>query len=184
MKLRMSGVMISALALCAMCRPQTKAYAQVAPIERYLSGNEKEEAVAETLIRQRVEDWANSIHAKDINGVMSIYAPNIVSFDIGAPLLYVGAESKRRAWEGAFAAYNGPITYEVHNLSITADGHLAFVHSVNHVTGTLANGQTKELWVRWTACFRRIDSVWRIVHDHVSVPADLEHGQAVLNVAP
>ena len=33
-----------------------------------------------------------------------------------------------------------------------------------------------DLWLRWTACFRRIDGVWLIVHDHVSVPADLEHG--------
>src|SRR5262250_219176 len=176
--------MIWTLTLYAVCQPQTKAYAQVAPTQQSLSGNEKEAAVVETLIRQRVEDWANSIHAKDINGVMSIYAPNIVSFDIGAPLLYAGAERKRRAWEGAFAAYTGPITYEVHDLNVTTEGDLAFVHSVNHVTGTLASGQTKELWVRWTACFRRIGGVWRIVHDHVSVPADLEHGQAVLNLTP
>jgi hypothetical protein len=36
----------------------------------------------------------------------------------------------------------------------------------------------------WTACFRRIDGVWLVVHDHASVPADLEHGQAVLNLRP
>jgi hypothetical protein len=30
----------------------------------------------------------------------------------------------------------------------------------------------------------RIDGVWRIVRDHVSVPADLEHGQAILNLTP
>ena len=183
MKLRMPGVMIWGLALCAMCRPQTKAHAQMAPIEQHLSGGENE-ATAEAVIRQRVEDLANSIHAKDINGVMSLYAPNIVSFDIGAPLLYVGAERKRRAWEGAFAAYTGPITYEVRDLNVTAEGDLAFVHSVNHVKGTVAGGHTTELWVRWTACFRRIDGVWRIVHDHVSVPADLEHGQAILNLTP
>jgi len=167
-----------------MCQPQANTPAQMAPIEQPLSGNEKEKAVAEDLIRQRVKDWVNSIHAKDINGVMSIYAPNIVSFDIGAPLLYVGAELKRRAWEGAFAAYTGPIAYEVRDLNVTTDGDLAFVHSVNHVKGTLASGHTTELWVRWTACFRRIDGVWRIVHDHVSVPADLEHGQAILNLTP
>ena len=86
MKLRMSGVLIWALALCAICRPQTNAYAQMAPIEQHLYRVEKEEAVAEALIRQRVEDLANSIRAKDINGVMSLYAPDIVSFDVGAPL--------------------------------------------------------------------------------------------------
>ena len=184
MKLRMYGVMIWPLALCAVCRPQTNAYAQMAPIEQHLSAGEKEQAVAAALIRQRVADLVNAIHAKDINGVMSIYSPNVVSFDIGAPLLYVGADRKRRAWEGAFAAYTGPITYEVRDLNVTTEGDLAFVHSVNHVTGTLASGQTKELWVRWTACFRRIDGVWRIMHDHVSVPADLEHGQAILSLTP
>jgi hypothetical protein len=37
-KLRMSGLRISALALCAVCWPQTYAYAQMAPTEQSLSG--------------------------------------------------------------------------------------------------------------------------------------------------
>jgi ketosteroid isomerase-like protein len=69
-------------------------------------------------------------------------------------------------------------------LNVTTQGELAFVHAVNHVNGTLASGRITDLWVRWTACFRRIDGVWLVVHDHVSVPADLEHGQAVLNLTP
>ncbi len=145
---------------------------------------EKEEAVAEALIRQRVEDGAKAIRAKDIDGVMSLYASNIVSFDLNPPLRYVGANNKRRAWQEAFAAYTGPIVYEVRELNVTTHGELAFVHSLNHVKGTLASGHISDLWLRWTACFRRIDDVWLVVHDHVSVPADLEHGQAVLNLTP
>ena len=38
--------------------------------------------MAEALIRQRVEDWTKALRAKDIDGIMSLYAPNIVSFDI------------------------------------------------------------------------------------------------------
>jgi ketosteroid isomerase-like protein len=72
----------------------------------------------------------------------------------------------------------------VHELDVTAEGELAFVHSLNHVSGTLANGRTSDLWVRWTACFRRINGVWLAVRDHVSVPADLKNGQAVLNLTP
>ena len=140
--------------------------------------------MAATLIRQRVEDWAKAIRVKDIDGVVSLYASNIVSFDIVPPLRYVGADNKRRAWQEFFATYTGPVAYEVRDLNLTADSELAFVHSLNHVKGTLANGRITDLWVRWTACFRRIDGVWLVVHDHVSVPADLEHGQAVLNLTP
>jgi ketosteroid isomerase-like protein len=149
-----------------------------------LSG--KEEAMAEALIRGRIEDAVKALNAKDIDGVMSLYAPNIVSFDIvpSPGLRYFGAENKRRAWQEAFATFTGPFNYEVHDVNVTTHGELAFVHSLNHLKATLASGQITDFWLRWTACFVRIDDLWVVVHDHASVPADLEHGQAVLNLRP
>ena len=140
--------------------------------------------MAETLIRQRIEEVVKALRAKDIDRVMSFYAPDLVSFDLTPPLRYAGADKKRRAWQAVFAAYPGPFSYEVRDLNVTTDGDLAFVHSVNHVSGALANGQTTDLWLRWTACLRRIDGVWLVVHDHVSVPADLENGRAAVNLTP
>jgi ketosteroid isomerase-like protein len=136
---------------------------------------------AEALIRQRVEDMVAALNAKDIDGVISLFAPNLVSFDI-AP--HFGADNKRLAWQEAFATFTGSFDYEIHELNVTTEGELAFVHSLNHVKATLASAQITELWLRWTACFCRMAGVWLIVHDHVSVPADLEHGQAVLNLTP
>ena len=139
---------------------------------------------AEAIIQERIEDLVKALNAKDIDAVMSLYAPNLVSFDIVAPLRYVGAENKRRAWQEAFASYTGPFAYEVHDLNVTTDGELAFVHSLNHLNATLASGQITDLWLRWTACLRRVGGVWLVVHDHVSVPADLEHGRAVVDLTP
>jgi len=138
---------------------------------------------AEALIRQRVEGAVKALRAKDIDGVMSLYAPNLVSFDIVPPLRYVGADNKRRAWVEAFAAYTR-FDYEVRDLKVTTHGELAFVHSLNHVNGTLASGQVTDMWLRWTACFQRIDGVWLVVHDHVSVPADFMNGGAATNLTP
>jgi ketosteroid isomerase-like protein len=146
--------------------------------------NPTEKTVAEADIRQRVEDYAKAISAKDIDAVMSFFAPNLVSFDIAIKTLrYVGADGKRREWQKAFAAFRS-IAYDVRDLNVTMDGELAVVHAVNNVMGTLASGEATDLWVRWTACFRRIDGIWLVVHDHVSVPTDLEHCQAVLNLTP
>ena len=143
--------------------------------------------MAEALIRQRIEDVVKALSAKDIDGVMALYAPTLVSSDIaphfGAPR-YVGSDSKRRAWQEAFAAYTGPFACEVQDLNVTAHGELAFVHIPDHVNATLSSGYITDLWLRWTACFRRIYGVWLVVHDHASVPADLEHGHAVLNLTP
>src|SRR5262245_43485835 len=109
---------------------------------------------------------------------MSLYAPNIVSFDLAPPLRYVGADGKRRAWQEVFARVNGAFGYQVRDLNVTADGE-DFVHSLNHVNGTMADGQVIDRWVRWTAGFRRINGVWLVAHDHVSVPVDPTRGQAV-----
>jgi uncharacterized protein (TIGR02246 family) len=163
--------LVSTLALCAACatsRPPSQ----------------KEDPVAETTVRQRVEELARALSAKDIDRAMSVYAPDIVSFDINPPLRYAGADRKRQAWLEAFRVYSGGFSYEVRELDVAAQGDLAFVHSLNHVTGTLGNGHATNMWVRWTACFRRIDGAWLIVHDHVSVPADLAHAGAVTDLAP
>ena len=85
--------------------------------------------MAEAIIRGRIEDLVKALNAKDIDCVISFFAPNLVSFDVvphfGA-LRYFGAENKRRAWQEAFAAYTGPFSYEVDELRVTTQGELAF----------------------------------------------------------
>ena len=140
--------------------------------------------MAEARIRHRVEDLVKALRAKDIDGVMSLYAPDLVSFDLTPPLRYVGADGKRRAWQEVLARFKGPFGYEVRDLRVATHGELAFAHSLNHVNGTRADGQFIGLWVRWSAGFRRIDGAWFVEHDHVSVPVDPATGQAVPNLKP
>jgi ketosteroid isomerase-like protein len=139
--------------------------------------------MTEAEIQQRVADYVSAIGAKDIARVASFFAPSLVSFDLEPPLRYTGAENKRQRWAEGFAAFDS-ITYEVRELHVATQGDLAFVHGLNHFNGTQANGHVTNTWVRWTACFRRIAGVWLIVHDHVSVPADLPHGRAILDLIP
>lgn len=138
----------------------------------------------EALVRRRVDDLARAIRAKDIDGVAAFYARDVVSFDIEPPLRYTGVDRKRRAWESVFAAYSGTFDYAIDHSTVVAQRDVAFVCSLNHIRGTLENGRVAELWLRWTACFRLVGGEWLIVHDHVSVPADLAHGRALLSLTP
>jgi ketosteroid isomerase-like protein len=141
------------------------------------------EDTVEHAIRRRIEDYARAVSAKDIDAAMTFFAPDMVSFDLEPPLRYAGAERKRQRWLESFTAFRS-IHYDVTELSIYANGDLAHVHALNHFRGTLPNGATTDTWVRWTACFRRIHGVWRVVHDHVSVPADLKHNRAMTDLSP
>jgi uncharacterized protein (TIGR02246 family) len=136
-------------------------------------------AIDEADIRRRIDHCAKALHAMDLEGVMAIYAPDIVS-----PLRHVGAEAKRQQWVDAFGMYQPPLGYEFRDVTVTVDDDVAFCHSLNRVSGTLQNGQRSEFWVRWTACFRKIDGNWLIAHDHVSVPVDFGSGRALLDLEP
>lgn len=138
----------------------------------------------EAVIRGLLDDCIRSLYNKNIEGIMSIYAQEVVSFDIVPPLQYRGAEAFRKVWEKTFSSFQGPINYEIHDLSITVGGDVAFTHSLNRISGTMNNGQKTGLWLRWTACFQKINGKWLIVHHQNSVPVDLEHGKATLDLKP
>jgi ketosteroid isomerase-like protein len=143
--------------------------------------NKKNEEAA---IKRVIDGGVEALRARDIDGIMSLYAPELVSFDIVPPLQYVGADAYRKRWEETFSSFQGPIGYEIADLSITVGDDVAFTHSLNRISGTMTTGQKTALWLRSTGCLRKINGKWLIVHTHVSVPVDLAHGKAVLDLKP
>jgi len=135
-------------------------------------------------IRERIDTLVEAIRAMDLEGLKSMYAPNIVSFDVNPPLQHVGAEAKWKNWVEAFTVFQRPLGYEIRDLTIIVGDDLAFGYSLNRLSGTLKNGNRSGFWVRATFCFRKIDGNWLIAHDHVSVPLDPESGRALLDLEP
>ena len=138
----------------------------------------------EAEIKRGIEAGVEAIRHKNLEGIMSLYAQEVVTFDIVPPLRYLGADALRKRWEEVFFVYQGPVAYEIHDLSITVGDDVAFTSSLNQISGTMNNGHKTDLWLRWTACFRKINGKWLIVHHQNSVPVDLEHGKAVLDGKP
>jgi len=123
----------------------------------------------EAEIRRRIESWAQALRAKDLNGLWSHYAPDILVFDLAPPLQHQG-DAHRRAFAEWLPTFQGPIGFEMRDLAVTSGGDVAFSHSVNRLTGKRTSGEMTDVWVRSTVCFRRIDDRWMVVHEHSSVP--------------
>jgi uncharacterized protein (TIGR02246 family) len=145
---------------------------------------ERNQSIEEAQIRRRIDDWATAFRGKDLNSVLSFFAPETVAFDLVPPLAYTGRDAYQKQWEKLFASYQGPIEYEIRDLSITAKQTLAFSHSLNHISGMSENGQKTGFWLRMTACWQKIDGQWFIEHEHVSVPVDPAKGTAMFDLKP
>ena len=86
----------------------------------------------------------------DLDRVMSMYSPDIVSFDVEPPLQHIGAEAKRRNWANVFAMYHCPLDYQVQDLAIAVADDVGYGHGFVRISGTLKSGTKAERWLRST----------------------------------
>ena len=145
---------------------------------------ENSKTTDETQIRALIENRVKAIRDKDIDGLMSNHAPDVVMFDALNPLQYIGSEKVRDRAEQWFSWYQDPIGYEIRDLSITTGDTAAFCHYLYRVSGTMTNGREVDMWVRATVCYGKIDGTWMITHEHNSVPFDAESGKASVDLKP
>ena len=140
----------------------------------------------EAQIKALLDRWAKAFEARDINGIMSNYAPGdaVVAYDVVPPLQYKGKEAYRKDYLEFLGQYDGPIQVEYRDMRVLSGGDVAFVHALERFTGKLKNGQQSDLWLRYTGGLRKVNGTWLIVHDHVSVPADFESGKAAFDLKP
>ena len=127
-----------------------------------------DDAIAE--IRGCIEMLAQAIREKDIDAVMTHYAPDIIVYDVAAPLDAHGTAAYRRNFERWFESMLGPIDYEMVDLHISLSDSHAFCFFLAHVTGARRDGGKWDYWVRVTSCFQKANGQWLIGHEHVSMP--------------
>ena len=120
-------------------------------------------------IRECIESWTKALYAKDVDGVMSHYTPDILAFDLAPPLQHSAAEY-RRGFAEWFKTWDGPIACEVRDLHIRVGGDVAWTRSLNHLSGKRTDGDKTDIWIRATLCFEKVGGRWLAAHEHLSVP--------------
>jgi ketosteroid isomerase-like protein len=132
-------------------------------------------------IRALEDQFAAAASAKDLDAIMKVYVRgnDLFVFDVGVPRQHVGWEDYKKDWHDFLALYPGPLKFTVSDLSVMSDGKIAYGHSIQHLSGAMADGTPADMTVRVTDVYRKIDGKWLIVQEHVSVPIDFSTGKPV-----
>jgi ketosteroid isomerase-like protein len=138
----------------------------------------------EAIIRGLMDEWTRAVRERDIERVMEHYSPDVLVFDLTQALSYVGAERYRQNIRSWFSAWQGPIQCERRDLSISAGEDVAFSCCLTHNSGIGPGGEKIDFWVRVTVGFRKIDGHWKVTHEHVSMPFEMETMKAATNLQP
>jgi len=128
--------------------------------------------------------FAAAVETKDAGKVMAFYAKKgLFVFDVVPPRAYPSWDAYKKDWEGLFAEAKGPVKIDISDLAIEVSGAMAYSHSIQVLSYEGKTGPTAPV-VRVSDVYRKDGGKWRIVHEHVSVPVDLDTGKADLQSKP
>ncbi len=126
-----------------------------------------EEADIKALLAARLA----GLETRDAKASLQGLGSETVLFDLAPPLVISGDQAvdpvRVKQW---FDTWDGPITTEMRDLVVRANGDLAFAHALIRMSGARKDSVPGDFWFRSTICLERTGGAWRIVHEHNSFP--------------
>ena len=121
---------------------------------------------AESEVRDLHAHWSELTAANDLDGLMEDIAEDVVSYEHGGPLQYVGKAAVREVCAAGLKASEA-VSLSTPELRVETQGDLAVAWGLDHVeAGAVDN------WSRATRVFQRHEDGWKLIHQHLSYPAN------------
>ena len=132
----------------------------------------------EAEIRKLIAAWSRALEAKDLDGLVANYAPDVLIYDVKPPYKSEGVVAIRRVWEQCLPYFPASFKSERRDLKLTVGEDVASAHGLHHIRPIdEPNHPAGQSWIRVTACYRKVGGRWRVAHEHVSMPFDCATGQ-------
>jgi ketosteroid isomerase-like protein len=137
----------------------------------------------EQAINDMLSARARAIGDRNAKAALSYLTDTAVHFSLAPPLAVTGKdEASFTSW---LATWQGQIGGEVRNEALTIGGDVAFWTGLVHMTGTKTDGTKVDLWFRQTLGLVKQGGLWKVAHEHESVPFAMDgSGRALFDLKP
>ncbi|MBB4005369.1 YybH family protein [Aurantimonas endophytica] len=139
----------------------------------------------EEQIRALRNEWLEAAQSRNLDRLMETYypGPDYLGYDVMPPFIFEGWDMFRAHWKRFFDMFDGDPIFEWGATKIHCSGDVAFSTGLTRFAGSI-EGKAFDMWTRETLGYRKFEGSWRIIHDHVSVPIDLETNVGVTDFQP
>ena len=123
--------------------------------------------------------------SRDLDRIMKTYypGPGYLAYDVRPPFIFEGWDTFRAHWKNFFEMFDVGPAFERADTKIHCSVDVAFSTGFTRFVG-LIDGKAFDIWARETHNYRKFEGNWQIIHDHVSVPIDLNTGIGVTDYKP
>ena len=136
-----------------------------------MEGSELNMADDHEQIQTLIENWAEAVHAGDLNVVLADHASDIVMFDVPPPYDGVrGIDAYRETWPSFFEWQAKGASFEIVSLDVTAGEDVAYAHALLRCGTPQELVENPENRLRLTIGLRKEQGRWVVAHEHHSFP--------------
>src|SRR5215472_5302264 len=94
----------------------------------------------EAEIRGLIENWAEAVRNKNLDGILANHSPEILMFDVPPPAQSKGIDAYKKTWDLFFGWSQDVGMFDIKELEITAGNDLAFATALMRCGGVEPNG--------------------------------------------
>lgn len=129
-------------------------------------------------IRDTITRWSAALLRKDLDAMMAGYEPDAVLYDVGGQ--YVGRAEIRKIWQFCLPYFPETFHSEHEDMRIDAGGNIAIMHAIHRFrVPDDPQHMMAQAGTRVTVAYRKRDGVWRVMHEHVSMPFNFEKNELI-----
>jgi len=122
---------------------------------------------AEAEAIKKIEDrWTAAIKAKDIDKILSIFAPEAVVMNANAPA-FIGIQSIRKSLESWFSdttILHDTFASAIDTIEVSSAGDLAYVRGNSRLNISTIRGVVEET-DKWITIYKKINGEWKAIVD-------------------
>jgi uncharacterized protein (TIGR02246 family) len=126
----------------------------------------------ESAIRAIIENWAQAVRERDMDGILANHSPDIVMYDVPQPFESRGIEAYKKTWDTFFSWSRDCKVFDIAELTIIAGEDVAFAYASMKCEGYDNKGNREPLSFRLTIGLMKVNNGWLIKHEHHSIPSE------------
>lgn len=124
----------------------------------------------ERAVRAVIDALMQAIRARNPQALLALCSPDVACYDITPPRAESGPDAVRAHWAHTWDTFIGDLGCDASQLQISLGSDVAFSRTQLRLSGMSPDGRRSTHWVCATLGLRRIDGIWRFVHQHFSQP--------------
>ncbi|MDP4083126.1 MAG: nuclear transport factor 2 family protein [Bacillota bacterium] len=137
-------------------------------------------------VQDVIENYKSAVYEQDVEKFVSTYATNIQVYDCWEDWECKGISKWKEAVNGWFKGLKEEgvqLKVELNDLVIEENAGLAFIHSnVSFIAYNGSGEKLRQMTNRFTFGLKKQNNSWKIIHQHSSLPINMETGKGIFNL--